>query len=196
MFQRATSPQGDAMFARMSDGMFLFVPQSGILELVRGIPQEYECVEISEREFQTALRDRIVDLGRKPGLYFADIAREVETVKRAMQEVKSAMWALVPAPENYRFVAYLDVDSLAMGYTVTDDRMVEVKLLSDLPATVVVALGKFIAEIEDWQQRGDIPFPYAQFSGVNLDMDSVNIRSPFQNVPSDEGITAEEAELK
>jgi len=126
-------------------------------------------------------------------MMFSKLLAETSSLKRQLQEVQSAVYTVLPADDEHKFICYFDTEHLGMGYTVTDKNMVEIKLLSDLPAEVLVGFGKFVDILETWQRTPDMDFPFAQYSGDNADVSPV--RSQFQHVPKDNDLHGDEAKL-
>jgi hypothetical protein len=119
--------------------------------------------------------------------------KEVSALKTQLQELQSAVYTVMPADDDHKFICYFDLDQQCMGYTVTDKNMVELKLLSDMPAEILIAFGKFVDILETWQRTSDMDFPFAQYSGENADINPV--RSQFQYIPKDGDLDGDEAKL-
>ena len=66
-------------------------------------------------------------------------------------------------------------------------------MLSDLPAPILVAFGKFVETIEAWQENPDMDFPYANYAGENIQ--EPVIRSQFEFTSPDHDLDGDEAKL-
>lgn len=120
---------------------------------------------------------------------FQEIVEKVRHHKAALQEAQSATYVIYPF-EDYRFIAYLDLDTMSMDYTVTDSNMIQIDVMSDIPNHVKVAFGKFIEGFEAWQE-GESGFPMEDYNA-----DSIAIRSKFQYVAGNNDINGDEAILR
>lgn len=127
-------------------------------------------------------------------MQFSKFLESAKELKNKQQDLISTAYVVFPVADQFRFISYFDLDAMAIGYTVVDDRFVEVKLLSELPAPIMIAFGKFVDTIEKWQEDGTSEFPYAQFAGDNAK--GQEIRSPFQFTSPDTNIDGDEARLQ
>lgn len=138
---------------------------------------------------------------------FKNFLSEYNAANSRLQDIISTSYTVMPVVfvENpgafdereisFNFISYFDQSTRTMAYTLTTLDGVEVKMLSNIPAGILVEFGKFVAQIEAWQ-RGDVEdFPFGAHSGDNAV--SVNIRSEFQAImPNDHDIDADEAKLE
>lgn len=125
---------------------------------------------------------------------FANLVKKAEELRAQLQELQSTAYVIYPVGSDYKFVAYFDAEEMAMGYAVTDRNFVDIKLLSDLPASVVVEFGKFVDTLEQWQNTSDMDFPFSHYAGDNKEPPV--LRSEFEYVPRDADLDAPEAELR
>lgn len=122
---------------------------------------------------------------------FDTLRNELQDLNRQIQDVQSTAYAVLPVEEGFSLIAYMDIETTTMGYTVVNSDMLEVKLFSELPASVLVSFGKFVEAIERWQ-TGDIEeFPFSEYARDNLD----GILSKFQYVPPDNNMDGDEGKI-
>lgn len=125
-------------------------------------------------------------------MLFDSLRGEMQELKRQLQEVQSTAYVVFPVEEGFNLIAYLDIETTSMGYTVTNPEMIEIKLLSDMPASVLVSFGKFVDAIERWQS-GDIQnFPFSDYTRENLD----DVLRPTHYIPPDHGMDGDEGKLQ
>jgi len=123
-------------------------------------------------------------------MLFSDLKSEILDLNSQLQEVQSSAYVVLPVEEDYRLISYFDMDVKAMGFTVVNSDMMEIKLLSDLPVAVLVSFGKFVEAIERWQS-GDIEdFPFVDYVGPSFEM-----KSQFDYVPPDNSMDGDEGKL-
>lgn len=124
---------------------------------------------------------------------FKALLDRASELKREQQDLQSTAYVVFPVADNFRFISFFDIEQLAMGYTVVDQNFVEVKMLSELPAEILVAFGKFVETIEMWQKDESMEFPYSMYAGNNID--ETQIKSKFEFVPPDQDLDGDEAKL-
>ncbi len=122
---------------------------------------------------------------------FASVQSQIKDLQRQMQEIQSTCYVLYPISDGFQFIAYYDLSDNSMGYTVVDANMVEIKLLGDLPADVLVGFGKFVDMLEQWQNDSTMDFPFS----LHVTDKIPEVRSEFDPPASDENLDGDEARL-
>lgn len=124
---------------------------------------------------------------------FEVISSEIAELRRKLQEVQSTAYVILPV-DDHKLISFLDADTVSMGYTVVNADMIEIKLISELPPTVLIAFGKFVEAMERWQS-GDIEeFPFSQYAATEDAL--AEILSPFDYVAPDKDINGDEGKIE
>lgn len=124
-------------------------------------------------------------------MQFSELRSQVLGLNTKMQEVQSSAYVVLPVEDDYRLISYFDMDTFSMGYTVVTPEMVEIKLLADIPASVLVSFGKFVEALERWQSGEIEEFPFTDYVEPSLD-----IKGPFDYSPPDSNMDGDEGKLE
>ena len=125
---------------------------------------------------------------------FNDIQREIAKHQAAIQEIQSTCYIILPIAEKYRFISFLDLETLGMGYAVTDENMNSIELLKEVPVEVMIEFGKFVERLEEWQNDSEKDFPFQQFVGDLSELEK--LREKVVVVPDDHRFNGDEARLE
>lgn len=122
---------------------------------------------------------------------FEELRAAVSKLQSAIQDEISTAYAVKPSfDKSHNFISFYDQENGVMGYNITDDRYVEIKILQDLPPEALIEYADFVRKIELWAHGEVEEFPFTIHTG-----DSIEIRSQFQHTPDDADIDGKEAEL-
>lgn len=124
---------------------------------------------------------------------YKQLTEEMSDLKKRMQELQSAVYAVIQIETGHNLICYMDMETLAMGFTITNTDMVEIKLIQELPAEALILFSEFVSNVRAWEEGMCAEFPYAQYSGENLEIRP--IRSEFSAL-QDEFYDGNEAVLE
>lgn len=125
---------------------------------------------------------------------YNDVVKQIGDLQLQIQEIQSTCYVVYPSGDDgFKFIAYLDLETLQMSYAIVDANMNSIEILTQIPVPVMIAFGAFMSAVEEWQADPEKEFPYAQYVGdfsefVNLDEDATFL-------PTDHHYTGEEGRL-
>jgi hypothetical protein len=96
-------------------------------------------------------------------MLFASLEAEWLKLRRDEQELMTACYNIskYPYPEqdtDYIFVSYYDKQYARMGFSVQDETGTAIKILTELPVTILIAFGEYCKGVQQWES-GEVDYP-------------------------------------
>jgi hypothetical protein len=126
---------------------------------------------------------------------FNEAQSQIQALQQQIQEIQSTCYVVCPSPEDtFKFISFLDLESLAMSYAIVDGNMNSVELLINVPIAVMIAFGEFMAAIEAWQCDTEMDFPFMRYAGDFSEFEKLDEDPTFK--PTDWKFDGEEGRIE
>lgn len=113
-----------------------------------------------------------------PGFSFADYQSEFLKLKAFEQDLKSALYAIHPFPNDsdpsHYVVLFPSLEDGSIDYSLLNVDMMDLRLFAQVPNDLIIFAGMLLNQIKLWQKgEADYPHSFFQFPAVmeeNIDL--------------------------